>query len=71
VVWAVISLVSTMEESRTTWLLMGIVALAGRLAEECPERLAACFAAPAPAARTVALRPPIPLLARLLESDPR
>lgn len=42
-VWAVLSLVATVEESRTTWLLLGLIALAGRLAMEEPEKLAACF----------------------------
>ena len=36
-------MVPTVEESRTTWLLLGLVALAGRLAVEQPEELAACF----------------------------
>ena len=47
-VWLVTSLVATVEETRTTWLLLGLVALAGRLAFENPERLAACFSAGAP-----------------------
>jgi hypothetical protein len=34
------------EESRTTWLLLGLIALAGRLAVEEPEGLAACFPEP-------------------------
>ena len=42
-VWVVTSLVATVEESRSTWLLLGLIALAGRLAVEEPERLAACF----------------------------
>jgi O-antigen ligase len=42
-VWVVTSLVATVEESRTTWLLLGMIALAGRLAVEEPEGLAACF----------------------------
>jgi len=37
--------VDTVEENRVTWLLLGIVALAGRLACEQPQRLAECFAA--------------------------
>jgi len=44
-VWVITSLVATVEESRTTWLLLGMIALAGRLAMEEPQRLAACFAA--------------------------
>ncbi len=47
VVWLITSLVATVEESRTTWLLLALIALAGRLAAEQPEELAACF----PAAR--------------------
>ena len=42
-VWIVMSLVATVEESRTTWLLFGLIALTGRLAIEEPEQLAACF----------------------------
>jgi hypothetical protein len=34
------------EESRTTWLLMGLIALAGRLAAEEPKGLAECFPEP-------------------------
>jgi O-antigen ligase len=43
VVWAVTSLVATVHESRTTWLLLAMIALAGRMAVEEPERLEACF----------------------------
>ena len=43
-VWVVTSLVASVEESRSTWLLFGVIALAGRLAVEEPESLAACFA---------------------------
>jgi O-antigen ligase len=42
-VWVVTSLVATVEESRTTWLLLGMIALAGRLAIDDPRRLAVCF----------------------------
>ena len=42
-VWIVTSLVATIEESRSTWLLMALIALAGRLAAEQPEELAECF----------------------------
>jgi len=42
-VWIVTSLVATVEESRTTWLLLAMIALAGRLAEEDPELLSASF----------------------------
>ena len=44
VTWAVTSLASTVEESRSTWLLFALIAFAGRLAEEQPLQLAACFA---------------------------
>jgi len=44
-VWLVTSLVATVEESRTTWLLLALIALAGRLAAEEPEELAGCFQA--------------------------
>jgi hypothetical protein len=43
VVWLITSLVATVEESRTTWLLLALIALAGRLAVEQPEELAAYF----------------------------
>jgi O-antigen ligase len=42
-VWVITSLVATVHESRTTWLLLAMIALAGRLAVEEPERLEACF----------------------------
>jgi hypothetical protein len=38
------SLVATVEESRTTWLLLGLIAVAGRLAIEDPLGMDACFA---------------------------
>jgi O-antigen ligase len=41
--WGFASLVDTVEENRTSWLLLGLVAVAGRLAAEAPERLEACF----------------------------
>jgi O-antigen ligase len=43
-VWGVASLVDTVEENRTTWLLLGLVALAARLAAEEPKQLEECFA---------------------------
>jgi O-antigen ligase len=46
-VWLVTTLDATVEENRTTWLLLALIALAGRLAVEEPERLAACFSASA------------------------
>ncbi|MDR3773413.1 MAG: O-antigen ligase family protein [Terracidiphilus sp.] len=42
-VWAVASQVDTTEENRATWLLLGLIALAGRLAVEQPGELAECF----------------------------
>jgi len=44
-VWFITTLDATVEENRTTWLLLALIAVAGRLAMEEPERLAACFAA--------------------------
>jgi len=44
-VWLIISLVATVEESRTSWLLMAIIALAGRLSAEDSEGLNMCFPA--------------------------
>jgi putative inorganic carbon (HCO3(-)) transporter len=41
--WSFASLVDTVEENRTSWLLVGLIALAGRLAAEAPEKLEACF----------------------------
>jgi O-antigen ligase len=49
-VWVLTSFVATVEENRTTWLLLAIVALAGRLASDDPVVLATCFSA----------RPPLP-----------
>jgi len=42
-VWIVTSLVATVEESRSTWLLIALIVLAGRLAAEQPEEPAECF----------------------------
>lgn len=41
------SLVATVEESRTAWLLLALIALAGRLSVEEPEQLDECFPASA------------------------
>ena len=49
-VWLISSMVATIEENRSTWLLLALVALAGRLAGEDPAAMDACFdgnAAPA------------------------
>jgi len=43
VVWGITSLVATVEESRTTWLLLGLIAAAGRLGREDGDGLASCF----------------------------
>ena len=48
VVWCITSLVATVEESRSTWLLLALIALAGRLAVDEPEAITACFPAAAP-----------------------
>jgi O-antigen ligase len=42
-VWAITSLVATVEENRTTWLLFAMIVLAARLAVEDPHGLNACF----------------------------
>jgi O-Antigen ligase len=47
-VWLVTSLAATVEANRTTWLLMGMLSLAGRLANEQPELLEGYFSSEAP-----------------------
>jgi len=42
-VWLITSLVATVEENRTTWLLLAQIAVAGRLAVEDPEGMGNCF----------------------------
>jgi hypothetical protein len=42
-VMVIASMVDTVEENRTTWLLLGIMAVAGKLAVEQPEQFADCF----------------------------
>jgi hypothetical protein len=39
----VTSLVATVEESRSTWLLLAMIAVAGRLGAEQPEEMTACL----------------------------
>jgi hypothetical protein len=65
--WGFASLVDTVEENRTSWLLLGVVAVAGRLAAEELERLEECFAGgrageesrilPSLSSKTMACRP--------------
>jgi O-antigen ligase len=43
IVLAVTTLVATVEENRTTWLLLAIAVLAGRLAHDDPQTLETCF----------------------------
>jgi O-antigen ligase len=43
IVWALTSLVATVEENRTTWLLFAMVAVAGRLATDDSDGLNDCF----------------------------
>jgi len=45
VLWSVASLVDTVEENRSTWLLLGVMAVAGRLAVDEPVQLEECFPA--------------------------
>jgi len=42
-VWVVASFVDTVEENRSTWLLLGLIAAAGRLAVDVPAQLENCF----------------------------
>jgi len=56
--WAVTSLLFTVEENRTTWLLFALIVVAARLALEDPHGLDACFAA---RLRQPALTPAPPL----------
>jgi O-antigen ligase len=42
-VWMVTTLVATVEENRTTWLLLAMIALAGRLANDDSQKLHICF----------------------------
>lgn len=43
-VWAVTSITATVEESRTTWLLLAVIAVAARIRVERPGDLESCFA---------------------------
>ncbi|HEY2417142.1 MAG TPA: hypothetical protein VGH84_04430, partial [Steroidobacteraceae bacterium] len=42
-VWLVTSLVATVEENRTSWLLIALISLAARLVVEEPEAMERCF----------------------------
>ncbi len=42
-VWVVTSLVASVEENRTTWLLMALIASGGRLAAQEPQSVEHCF----------------------------
>ena len=44
-VWILTSFVATVEENRTTWLLLALIAVAARLACDDPGGLATCFSA--------------------------
>ena len=41
--WLTTSLVATVEENRSTWLLIGVIAVAGRMAAEDPRAVKLCF----------------------------
>ena len=57
-VLTIASTVDTVEENRATWLLLGMIALAGRLAVEEPRRLGECFPTETNAAEP-AIGPPL------------
>jgi len=52
-VFAVTSMVASVEENRLTWLLVALIALAARLSAEAPHALATCFAPATPPPVTV------------------
>jgi O-antigen ligase len=54
-VWGITTLVATVEESRTTWLLLAMISVAGRLGREEPEELADCFPVYEPQSELVAV----------------
>jgi O-antigen ligase len=58
-VWGITSLAATVEESRTTWLLLAVIAAAGRLGNEEPEELAACFPSSGPLSEQRVVSEPI------------
>jgi hypothetical protein len=49
--WMTTSLVATVEENRSTWLLIGVIAVAGRIAAEDPRAARLCFGENGRAAR--------------------
>ncbi len=63
-VWAVTSLVATVEGNRTTWLLFALIVLAARLTEEDSQAMAACFSA---SPRRTAHAPAPPLAVQALK----
>jgi O-antigen ligase len=58
-VWLVTSAVATVEQNRTTWLLLGLIAVAGRLAAEDRDALARCFPGETERAATASVVEPI------------
>ena len=42
-VWCLTLLAATVEQNRTTWILLGLIACAGRLAVEAPDKTVLCF----------------------------
>jgi O-antigen ligase len=42
-VWCLTLLAATVEQNRTTWILLGLMACAGRVAAEAPDETARCF----------------------------
>jgi O-antigen ligase len=59
VVWGITALVATVEENRSTWLLLAMIALAGRLGVEEPEGVAECFSEAVPRLKVQAASEPI------------
>jgi O-antigen ligase len=55
VAWVITSMVGSVEENRTTWLLFGVMAVAGRLATEQRDLIGAVFSADSPKEVTAVL----------------
>jgi hypothetical protein len=53
--WLVISLVATVEGSRTTWLLLAVISLSGRMRAERPDELDLYFPQTIQSSRTEAV----------------